>query len=145
MKKSNQISLLLLLFIYLFWCSIHLLSCAGQDVNIGLQGLQSLGQFIDSAAVSDSEHSIMETLSKKTESAEKICRNFINFGLREHIMRTNSATEERRCSSECVWWYSKNDPRTVLGRVQPRLIVCVSVCLCLCVSPAPLKRLYFRN
>ena len=31
--------------------------------------------------------------------------------------------------------------RTVLGRVQPRLIVCV----CLCVSPAPLKRLYLKN
>ena len=31
------------------------------------------------------------------------------------------------------------NPQTVLGRVQPRLIVCV------CVCPAPLKRLYLRN
>ena len=37
--------------------------------------------------------------------------------------------------------HGKYYPLTVLGRVQPRLIVC----LCLSVSPAPLKRLYLRN
>ncbi|KAL8607504.1 hypothetical protein ACOMHN_004474 [Nucella lapillus] len=59
----------------------------GLDVNIGLQGLQALPEFIDRAAVCDSEHSIIATLSAKSQSAEKVCKDFVTHGLRDHLMK----------------------------------------------------------
>ena len=60
---------------------------AGLDVNIGIQGLESLPDFIDRAAVCDSEHAILATLSSKTQSAERVCKDFLTHGLRDHLMR----------------------------------------------------------
>ena len=37
-------------------------------------------------------------------------------------------------SYQPIYLQQRNDPRTVLGRVQPRLIVCVCVCLSVCLS-----------
>lgn len=58
----------------------------GMDVNIGIQGVQSLSEFLDKAAVCDSEHTILAALNFKSHSAEKVCRDFIKNGLREHMM-----------------------------------------------------------
>ncbi|XP_076449045.1 uncharacterized protein LOC143285552 [Babylonia areolata] len=59
----------------------------GLDVNIGLQGLHSLPEFMDQAAVCDSEHAILATLNAKTLSAERVCKDFLSHGLRDHLMK----------------------------------------------------------
>ncbi|PVD21113.1 hypothetical protein C0Q70_19279 [Pomacea canaliculata] len=58
----------------------------GLDVNIGIQGLQSLQQFLDMAAVADSEHSILTALALKSQHAEQVCKDFLRNGLREQMM-----------------------------------------------------------
>lgn len=64
------------------------MSAAGRDVNVGLQGLQSLPDFIDRAAVCDSEHAIVSTLSFKSQSAEQVCQDFLRHGLQDHVMKS---------------------------------------------------------
>ncbi|KAK7500326.1 hypothetical protein BaRGS_00008549, partial [Batillaria attramentaria] len=58
----------------------------GMDVNVGVQGVQSLGEFIKMAAVCDSEHAILAALSFKSQSSERVCKDFIRNGMRDHMM-----------------------------------------------------------
>ncbi|KAL4222882.1 hypothetical protein ACF0H5_018922 [Mactra antiquata] len=57
----------------------------GLDINIGLKGVTSLQPFIDMITVAEAEHSIMEALIFKMEHSDKICNDFIKFGLKEYM------------------------------------------------------------
>ena len=69
-------------------CDTDFYFCAsGRDVNVGVQGLQSLPDFIDRAAVCNSEHAILSTLSYKSRCAEQVCQEFLRHGLRDQVMK----------------------------------------------------------
>ncbi|KAL4225399.1 hypothetical protein ACF0H5_016089 [Mactra antiquata] len=57
----------------------------GLDINIGLKSVTSLQPFIEMITVAETEHSIMETLIFKMEHSDKICKDFLKFGLKEYM------------------------------------------------------------
>ncbi|XP_060586181.1 uncharacterized protein LOC132741930 [Ruditapes philippinarum] len=57
----------------------------GLDINMGLKGLASLPQFIQSIVIADTEHSIVKSLVSKIEHSEGLSREFLTFGLKQHL------------------------------------------------------------
>jgi hypothetical protein len=55
------------------------------DINLGLKGLSSLQPFIEMITLAETEHSIMQSLVFKMEHSERICREFLKFGLKEYL------------------------------------------------------------
>ncbi|XP_045193654.1 uncharacterized protein LOC123549549 [Mercenaria mercenaria] len=57
----------------------------GMDINIGLKGLTALQPFIEKVTLAETEHSIMKSLLFKMEHSDRICTEFLKFGLREYM------------------------------------------------------------
>ncbi|KAK6184719.1 hypothetical protein SNE40_007131 [Patella caerulea] len=57
----------------------------GCDVNLAMEGLPTLSRFITMVTWARTEHNIIEAMSYKSKSAEKICKSFLKHGLREAI------------------------------------------------------------
>ncbi|CAH1779922.1 unnamed protein product [Owenia fusiformis] len=54
---------------------------SGLDVNLGIQGLESLGQFINMAASADTETSILDALIMKSQHSRQVAQQFIKTGI----------------------------------------------------------------
>lgn len=57
----------------------------GLDINLGLKGLTSLQPFIYKICTAETEHSIMKSLVFKMEHSDRICKDFLKYGLKEYI------------------------------------------------------------
>ena len=61
----------------------HLFS--GQGLQLAIQGLYSLEQFIRMAAAAQSEREILQTLTHKLNHSRKIAQHFIRNALKDHM------------------------------------------------------------
>lgn len=58
---------------------------SGMEINFGLKGLSALQPFIEMVTLAETEHSIMQSLIFKMDHSDRICKEFLKFGLKEYL------------------------------------------------------------
>ena len=60
-------------------------SFSGMDINLGLKGLAALQPFIEMITWAENDHSIMKALIYKMEHSDKLCKDFLKYGIKEYL------------------------------------------------------------